>query len=144
MKKFSALTFLVALFITANVTAQDIVFGQWKTIDESGKAKSIVEIYEKDGKAFGKVVEIIDPDKQESTCEECDEDDPRKDQKILGMEIIKDMEKDGSEWDDGTILDPNNGKVYSSKMWLENGKLYVRGYIGFSLIGRTQVWEPVK
>lgn len=142
MKKLSLATLLLALSF-AGAGAQDI-FGKWRTIDdETGEAKSIVHIYEKDGKAYGKVIGIIDPEKQDAICSKCKEDDPRKGQRILGMEIIKGMEKSDGQWDEGSILDPNNGKVYSCKIWVEDGHLQVRGYIGFSLIGRTQVWEPV-
>lgn len=144
MKKIIVLTFSAFFLISSHAMSQDTIFGKWKTIDdETGKPKSIVEIYEKDGKAYGKVVEITDPEKQEAVCDECDKDDPRKNERILGMVVLKDMEKDDDEWDDGTILDPNNGKVYRCKMWLEEGQLQVRGYIGFSLLGRTQTWKPL-
>jgi uncharacterized protein (DUF2147 family) len=56
------------------------------------------------------------------------------------MEIIKNMKADGNVWDDGTILDPDNGKIYSCKIWLQDGNLQVRGYLGFSFIGRSQTW----
>lgn len=143
MKKVTFLSAMALLFMAAQAFGQSSIFGKWKTIDdETGKAKSIVEIYEKNGEAFGKVVKILDESKQDIVCSACDEDDPRKGQKILGMEILKHMEKDGDEWTNGRILDPNNGSEYKCTIWLENGKLHVRGYIGFSLIGRTQVWEP--
>ena len=115
--------------------------GKWKTVDdETGEKKSVVEIFKKGDKVFGKIVEIIDKKKQNVVCDKCDSDDPRKDQKILGMEIIKNLEKNGDEWEGGTILDPQNGKVYKCKIWVENKKLIVRGYIGFSWIGRSQTW----
>lgn len=143
MKKVTFLSAMALLFMAAQAFGQSSIFGKWKTIDdETGKAKSIVEIYEKNGEAFGKVVKILDESKQDIVCSACDEDDPRKGQKVLGMEILKHMEKDGDEWTNGRILDPNNGSEYKCTIWLENGKLHVRGYIGFSLIGRTQVWEP--
>lgn len=145
MKKLLFFTFTIILFAGADLLAQSSIFGKWKTIDdESGEAKSVVEIYEEDGKAFGKVTKIFRTDKQDAICDECDEDDPRKDQKILGMVILKNMEKEGDEWTNGKILDPNSGSVYKCTMWVEDGKLHVRGYIGFSLIGRTQVWERVE
>ena len=145
MKKLLFFTFTIILFAGADLLAQSSIFGKWKTIDdESGEAKSVVEIYEEDDKAFGKVTKIFRKDKQDAICDECDEDDPRKDQKILGMVILKNMEKEGDEWTNGKILDPNSGSVYKCTMWVEDGKLHVRGYIGFSLIGRTQVWERVE
>ena len=122
--------------------------GKWKTIDdETGKEKSIVEIYEQNGKLYGKVIELFrgpeeDPD---PICDECDEDDPRYNKKVRGMVILEGLEFDGDdEWEDGEILDPKNGEVYSCYITLENeNKLKVRGYIGFSLIGRTQYWHRV-
>jgi len=59
---------------------------------------------------------------------------------IVGMVIINDMEKDEDEWGNGTILDPENGKIYRCKLWVEDGKLMVRGYIAF--LYRTQTWLP--
>ena len=145
MKKLLILSFIFLLFVASSAMAQTSIFGKWKTIDdETGEAKSVVEIYEKNGKAFGKVIKIYNPDKQDAVCDECDEDDPRKGQKILGMEILKNMKKDGDEWTGGHILDPNNGSVYKCTLWIEDGNLHVRGYIGFSLLGRTQVWKPLQ
>lgn len=131
----------VFIFTITGVNAQDIL-GKWKTIDdETGKPKSIVEIYLKDGKAYGKVVEILNPEKQDAVCDLCDEDDDRWNKKVLGMDIIRGLEQDGDEWEDGTILDPNNGKVYDCAIWVENGELQVRGYIAFFF--RTQTWLKV-
>lgn len=122
--------------------AQD-VFGKWKTIDdESGEAKSIVEIYKQNGEVYGKIVEIIDPSKRDVACDKCPGSDKNK--PILGLVIIKGLEKDGDEYNGGTIMDPNNGKVYKCYIELEDANtLNVRGYIGFSLLGRTQQWLRV-
>ena len=134
-------TCILACLIIPGTYGQEQIFGKWKTVDdETGETKSVVEIFKKDNKAFGRIVKIINKERQDAVCDKCDTDDPRRDQKILGMEIIKDLEKDGSEWDGGTILDPQNGKVYKCKLWVEDKKLTVRGYIGFSWIGRSQTW----
>lgn len=119
--------------------------GIWKTIDDSsGEAKSYVTIFEENGKLSGKVTQILDPAKQDSICDQCKGD--LKGQKVQGMTILWDMEKQGSTYDDGKIVDPESGKVYSANLKvLEDGKkLEVRGYIGFSLIGRSQTWERVE
>ena len=118
--------------------AQNIV-GRWKTIDdETKKERSVVEIYEKNGKFYGKILKVF-WDKGEDDSKVCDKcTDNRKDKKIIGMDIILDMVKDGDEYVDGTILDPKKGKVYTCKMWIEQGKLQVRGYIAF--LFRTQTW----
>jgi len=117
------------------------VFGKWKTIDdETGDFKSIVEIFERSGKVYGRIVKLYrkpneDPD---PICDECDEEDPRYKKKVMGMEILKDMIKDDDEYSGGEILDPNNGKIYRCKIWLEGKDLKLRGYIGPFF--RTQTW----
>jgi len=137
MKKVLILVTLIAF--TFSVQAQDSIFGKWKTIDdETGKAKSIVEIYEKNGKAYGKIVKLFRSpnEEQDPICDECEDD--RKNKKIIGMEIIRGMEKDDDEWEDGTILDPKNGKIYDCEIWRDGEELKVRGYIAF--LYRTQTW----
>ncbi len=117
--------------------------GKWKTIDdETGKAKSIVEIFKKaDGKYYGKVVQLLtkpDIDK----CENCKDD--RKNKPILGLEVIRGMVKDGNGLTGGTIVDPKNGKVYKCNITPKGDKLEVRAYIGFAAIGRSQTWLKTK
>lgn len=135
MKKLLFAT--LALFFSVLSYAQ--IEGKWKTIDdETGAAKSIVEIYKKsDGKYYGKIVQLLQKPAY-NTCVSCKDD--RKNKPLLGLEIIRGLEKDGSEFDDGTITDPKNGKTYKCKVTREGNKLNVRGYMGFSLIGRTQTW----
>ncbi|WP_263079309.1 DUF2147 domain-containing protein [Endozoicomonas sp. Mp262] len=118
--------------------------GIWKTIDDAtGEAKSLVTIREENGQLTGAVTKILNEAKRDAVCEKCD--DARKGQKVEGMTILWGMEKDGDKYDDGKILDPESGKIYSANMKLldKGEKLEVRGYIGFSLIGRSQVWERV-
>ena len=123
-------------------TAQD-VFGKWQTIDDnSGEAKSIIEIYEREGKVYGKILKIMNQDIQDARCTECSGKD--KDQLLIGFELIRGLEKDGDTYEDGKIIDPENGKVYKCYIGLEeDDKLKIRGYIGFALIGRTQYWNRV-
>ena len=138
------LTFAFTL-LAAVAVAQNPVLGKWKTIDdETGRIKSVVEITERDGKIYGQVIELFRlPDEdQNPICDECEDD--RKDQPALGMEIVRDMVPSSSsrtEWENGTICDPKNGKIYDCEMWLEEGnmdELKVRGYIFF--LFRTQTW----
>jgi uncharacterized protein (DUF2147 family) len=134
---------LALLAVTTTLTSAQDIFGKWKTIDdETNKPKSVVEIYKKDGKAYGKIIRLFrEPhEDQDPICDECT--DYRKDQKIIGMTIITDMVQDDDEWEDGEILDPDNGKIYDCKLWVENGELQVRGYIAFFF--RTQTWLPYK
>jgi len=139
MNKYILLTGLL-LFLT-NFSFTQSIIGIWKTIDdETKKPASFVEIYKQQGSYHGKVVEILKEDTEpDAVCEKCSDD--RKNQPIVGMEIIRGLKKKGSQWAGGEILDPDNGKVYKCYLELEEpNKLKLRGYIGFSLIGRTQYW----
>ena len=137
---------LTLLLLTSSIVAfsQKSVLGKWKTIDdETGKEKSIVEIFENKGKLYGKITKLFrtpdeDPD---PICDECEESDPRYKKKVIGMEIIKDLSKDGDEYSGGTILDPKIGKVYRCRIWIEGENLKVRGYWGPFF--RTQTWLPI-
>lgn len=146
MKK-TILSFLVVALCLSTVSIQaQSVFGKWKTIDDDGVTeKSIVEIYEQDGKAYGKIVKLLDEKRGPNPkCIECK--GKKKDQPLLGMEFLSGLEKNDEYWEDGEILDPENGKEYSCHIKLieEGQKLEVRGYLGFSLLGRTQTWTRVE
>ena len=142
--KYPILILFISLIFPA-FAQQDSIIGKWKTIDdESGKERSVVEIYKAGDKYFGKILQIIlEPGEDtDPVCDECEEDDPRYQQKVIGMEIIRDMEYNVSDgkYENGDILDPENGSVYDCKLWIENGKLMVRGYLLFFY--RTQTWHP--
>ena len=136
---------ILSLFVSMAFYAQsNSVIGKWKTIDdETGKPKSIVEIYEKSGKIYGKVVDILDAEKKKNLCTSCPGEDKNK--PVMGLVIIKGLSKEGNEYNGGKILDPVSGKTYKCFLALEGSdKLKVRGYIGLSLFGRTQIWHRVK
>ena len=143
-KLFTIASLVVAMiFSSSNLFAQSPIVGKWKTKDdETGRIKSIVEITEKNGMYYGTIVELFRlPDEdQDPYCDKCDDD--RKDKRILGMEIVRDMQLNADwVWADGTILDPKKGSVYDCEMWFEEGEmntLKVRGYIWF--VFRTQEW----
>lgn len=135
---------LIMLFVSCVFYSQDkSVLGKWKTIDdETGEAKSIVEIYEKSGKIYGKVIAILDVVHKNNLCENCSGEDANK--PILGLTVIKGLTRDGKEYNSGKILDPKSGKLYQCFITLEKtDKLKVRGYIGISLLGRTQYWQRI-
>jgi uncharacterized protein (DUF2147 family) len=120
------------------------IIGKWKTIDDSsGEEKSIVEIFEKGDKVFGRIVKIFPPagEDPDPVCDRCPPDDARYNTKIIGMEIIRDMVKKEDEYTDGDILDPEAGKIYRCRLWLDGNELKVRGYWG--PFYRTQTWKPV-
>ena len=137
--------FLILLvLISFNSISQSCV-GKWVTIDDvSGKKKSIVELYKVDGELFGKITYLFPREGREDNpkCKKCTDD--RKDKPLVGLQIVRGLEWDGGEWQDGTIVDPETGKIYSAKMWLEEGNanyLNVRGYVG--PFYRTQKWVRV-
>jgi len=117
--------------------------GTWRSIDDKTKQeRSIIRITEENGELKGVVEKLFDQpgDDPAHLCKECKGE--RKDKPIAGMTILWGLKKDGDTWAGGEILDPHNGKIYRCKMTLsEDGKsLNVRGFIGISLIGRTQIW----
>ncbi|MGY1409722.1 MULTISPECIES: DUF2147 domain-containing protein [unclassified Luteimonas] len=130
---------LLALCLPA--LAADPAVGRWKTIDdETGQAKSIVEITQgANGTLSGRIVELLNPGKPNPACDKCKDD--RKGKPITGMEIIRGMKRDGDAYAGGTILKPDEGKVYKSKMELIEGgsKLEVSGCVAF--ICKSQVWQ---
>jgi len=134
----------LALLASAPAFAAEMTpVGTWTTIDDAtGKPKSIVQITESNGTLEGKVLEVLQSEQgAHPVCKECDGE--RKDKPVEGMVIIWGVSKDGDVWDGGKILDPKNGKTYKVKLTpMEGGnKLDVHGYIGFALLGRSQVWE---
>lgn len=133
------------VFLFGLIAYAQSAIGTWKTIDDkTGKEKSYVQIYEtKSGKLQGKVVKILTPGKENAKCTDCDGEN--KDKPIMGMVIMWGLVKDGAAWSGGHILDPNNGKQYKCKINLkDNNTLDVRGYLGVSLLGRTQTWYRVE
>jgi uncharacterized protein (DUF2147 family) len=125
--------------------AQSTPVGLWKTIDDETKTeKSLVRISESAGVFSGKIEKIFDASKQNAVCEKCS--DERKDKPVMGMTILRNL-REGSDkgiYEGGDILDPNNGKVYKTRIQpIEGGKkLEMRGYIG--PFYRTQVWVRVE
>jgi len=128
------------LFGVGALLAADAPTGTWKTVDEkSGKVVSQVEVYEEEGKLFGKITGLTEPnDKQgkPKTCTKCT--GPDKDKPIVGLVIIKNLSRSGEHYKGGTITDPEDGKVYQAELWVEDGKLKVRGYLG--VFYKTQTW----
>ena len=141
MKKILVLIFSV--FVTISGFSQTI-FGNWNSYDEeTNKIESVIEVYEKDSKAFAKIISISDSNRSAATCVECS--GKRKNAAILGMNILTGLTKDGNEWSGGKILDPKNGKEYKCYLkLLDNNTLKLRGYIGISMLGRTAIWKRAK
>lgn len=143
MNKVKIIITAFSLLFCSVVSAQTIV-GKWKTIDDnSGEPRSIVEIYKKSDKYFGKILKIYPkPGEPENPiCDQCPKD--KKGMRVIGMEIITGLKKSTSseEYSGGEVLDPESGNVYDCKAWVtEEGTLKLRGYVYF--IYRTQTWLP--
>jgi uncharacterized protein (DUF2147 family) len=115
--------------------------GRWKTYDDkTGALHGLVEITEEQGVLKGRILKSYDPLKPNPTCDLCEGE--RKGQPVLGMVFLWGLTRQGEEFKGGFILDPDNGKIYKAKVRMDEGgkKLLVRGFIGISLIGRTQIW----
>jgi uncharacterized protein (DUF2147 family) len=115
--------------------------GLWRTFDDkTGRERGLVRIWEQDGVLYGSVAGTVDPAEAKRSCDKCRDD--RKGQPILGLNIIRGMKRNCDGWTGGQILDPETGETYRCSMRLQKGgsKLVVRGYMGISLLGRSQVW----
>lgn len=114
--------------------------GLWKSIDDETKQpKALIRITDSNGVLSGRIEKIL-TDKPDAVCDACSGE--LKDKPVQGMQILQGLKADGDWYEGGTILDPNNGKVYKAKLRVVDGgaKLEVRGFIGVSLLGRTQTW----
>ncbi|SHH76038.1 DUF2147 domain-containing protein [Winogradskyella jejuensis] len=131
---------IVFLFSLLHLNAQSIL-GKWKTIDdETGEEKSIVNIYQKDGRIYGDIIELVNNKNPNPLCDLCR--GKNKNEPIIGMTIINYMKKEEDIYEGGTILNPSNGKVYKCRLKLETpNKLQVRGYVAFFY--KTQYWKRV-
>jgi uncharacterized protein (DUF2147 family) len=140
MKRFAWIVMLSVGLAARAAGAAEAPVGPWKTVDEkTGAVESVVEIYDQGGKLFGKIVSLTKPTDAQGkpkTCTKCTGAD--KDKPIVGLVIVKDLGQSGDSWKGGTILDPDDGKIYKAELWVEDGKLKVRGYLG--VFYRTQTW----
>jgi uncharacterized protein (DUF2147 family) len=126
----------------ASLTAAELSpEGLWKTTDDrTGKPRGIVRIYQENGALYGRVEATLDPAEARQVCDLCT--DERRNKPVVGMIVMRGLRKNGGEYNGGDILDPDTGSVYRCKLRIEDQgrKLIVRGFIGFSLFGRTQTW----
>ena len=143
MKKVLGLMVMMVLSAVTYAQKADDILGVWFT--EGGKSK--VEITKKDGKYSGEIIWLKTPNREDGTVklDRENENEKLRTRKILGINVIQDFEWDDDEYEEGTIYDPENGKIYDCEITWENANtLNVRGYIGFSLLGRTTVWTRAK
>lgn len=144
MNRMFTFSLLAAILFSTSVSAFEqkrTVFGKWKTIDDiTGEVRTVVELYAQNDKLYGKIVKLFPGPGEDvdSICDKCEGEN--KNSKKVGMVIINGLTKNGEKWGGGKILDPDSGKFYECKLWLENGNLSVRGYMLFFF--RTQTWIP--
>lgn len=146
MRQLKLVVLALILCISANLSAQttvspELITGTWLTA--SGKAKVKIS---KEGNVYnGKIVWLRDPLNAEGKpkTDKNNPNDALKLMPLLGLNMLKNFVFDEDQWVDGTIYDPENGKTYSCKVKYRDGKLDVRGYIGISLLGRTETWFKV-
>jgi len=140
MRLIVPLLTLTVLLVSTPGVALDSIVGKWKTVDEkNGKVVSDVEIYQQGGKLYGKITGLAEPNDAQGkpkVCIKCTGAD--KDKPIIGLVIIKDLSASGDRYKDGTITDPEDGKIYKAELWTEAAKLKVRGYLG--PFYKTQTW----
>jgi uncharacterized protein (DUF2147 family) len=141
--------FTFVLFATPAAQAQQLneklqyAIGKWQVINSDGGLGGQVETYLVDGQLFGKVIQVRPGRKTTDVCDKCSGE--LKGQLILGMVILKGFHPDGDDWVGGFAVDPENGKQYHGKVWSAGrDKLYMRGYIGISLLGRTEGWKRIQ
>ncbi|MCI4651726.1 DUF2147 domain-containing protein [Phaeodactylibacter sp.] len=138
------LSLAVLLAAAISVQAQDAPTGVWKTVDdETGEAKSHVEIYKDGGMYHGKITKLLESS-QDEVCDACP--GSRKGKKLVGMVIVNDLEPYKDYWKNGTIMDPETGNEYGCSVWFEEGKpdeLKVRGK-HWTGVYRTQTWYRVR
>ncbi|MDD5167823.1 MAG: DUF2147 domain-containing protein [Syntrophales bacterium] len=145
MKRLTLMSLLAFLTMVSMALADVSAVGKWKTIDDkTKKEKSIIELYESNGKLYGRIIQLLQEKDVGKVCSKCSGSD--KEKPIVGMVIVKDLKKEGSIYKGGTIMDPNDGKIYDCKIEVtaDANQLNVRGFYGISILGRTQVWYRVK
>jgi uncharacterized protein (DUF2147 family) len=133
---------LAGLPAPAHAVGSQSPLGLWKTFDDkTGAPRALVRIYLQDEKYFGRIEQSFTPGAETRVCSVCTDD--RKNQPIIGLLIIRNVTLRDGEYGGGDILDPESGSVYRCKFHLEGdgSVLVVRGFIGFSLLGRSQTWR---
>ncbi len=136
---------LLSLFAFRTGDTADKIIGEWFTTDKKAK----VRIYKaKNEKYYGKIVWLKEPNTEDGKpkVDKENPDESKRNEPIVGSLILHGFEyKGNNKWEEGEIYDPESGSTYSCNIeWLKDGKLKVRGYIGFSLMGRTEYWTTAE
>jgi len=136
---------LLGVVLIAGAGAQQLTpklqnaIGHWQVGNSDGSHGGHVDTYLVEGKLFGRVTQVRPGRTPKDVCDKCSGE--YKNQLILGMMLMRNFHAEGDDWVDGTVVDPENGKEYKGKIWaVGTDKLKMRGYIGISLLGRTESW----
>jgi len=139
---------LVVLAAAVPACAQQIspklqnAIGHWQIVNSNGTPGGKAETYLQDGKLFGRVTEPRPGRTPKDVCDKCSGE--YKNQLILGMVFMRNFHPNGDDWVEGTVVDPENGKEYKGKIWtVGKDSLHLRGFIGISLLGRTESWARI-
>ena len=138
--KAKLLVFLSLIsFVNLSFSASKID-GLWVTKDdESQKTRSIVKLETVNNELNGVIEKVFPQPGDTGICRFCPGD--FKGKPVQGLRFLWGLKaKDSNSWEGGHILDPKSGRIYKLRMTLKGDKLYVRGYIGVSFLGRTQIW----
>ena len=147
MKKglFAFISWMV-IAVTSQAADLRSPVGYWQTIsDKNGQPRSVMHLYESGGILYGKAIKSLVPgDTFERPCEVCPGEFHN--QPIAGMQVLWGLKEENGEWKGGKVLDADNGSIYKCKLSVsEDGqKLNIRGFIGISLLGRTQTWNRIE
>lgn len=142
MKKLNKIIlFMFSVIFTHAVFAASGIEGRWTTIDDkTGQKRAVVQLSVSGGTLSGTIIDVYKQPGDTGICDECPGN--FKGKPVKGLRFVWGLHQAGpNQWEGGKILDPKTGKIYSAKMTLNGDKLEVRGYLGVSLLGRTQTWE---
>lgn len=134
--------FLWIGLLSASTYSQSVI-GQWVSLDDNNHEECIIQLYMKNNKLHGKVIELLQEEDRGKICSKCP--GKKKDQPLLGLEILSGFEEEDGLWTGGRILVPKTGKAYRCNISIdENGQLIIRGYVGISLLGKSTYWQRVE
>lgn len=143
MRKTIYFSLICCLTLGSKELRGQSIEGKWYSLDPDDQKETIIELYKKNDKLFGKVIALLQDEDKHKTCKKCP--DQFKDKPILGLEILRDFTYEDQLWTNGIILIPKNGKEYQCNISIDDkGRLVIRGYIGFSLLGRSTYWYRVE
>lgn len=135
--RFTSILLVSLILLTNQLFAADSAEGEWLRDDKSVRIKISVT----GGKLGGVITYVKDPKRTKDTR---NPDTTKRGRNLIGLKILSGFTKKDNMWEGGTIYDSSNGKTYKGKVWVQNGKLLMRGYVGVSLIGRTATWTRHK